>query len=72
MKKIEQTLRVLWDNIKHTNICAMKVLNGEEGEKDRQKLKNDWKLPKSDEKLNVKIQEIQQILSRIQTPKFYN
>lgn len=41
MKKIEQTLRVLWDNIKHTNICAMKVLNGEEGEKDRQKLKND-------------------------------
>ena len=41
MKKIEQTLRVLLDNMKHTNICAMKVLNGEEGEKDRKKLKND-------------------------------
>ena len=33
MKRNEDSLRDLWDNIKHNNICIIEVLQGEEREK---------------------------------------
>ena len=38
MKKDEYSPRVLWDNIKHTNICIIGVPEGEEREKGPEKI----------------------------------
>ena len=35
MKKIEDSLRYLWNTIKWTNICIIGVLEGEERERNR-------------------------------------
>ena len=40
MKKNEDSLRDLWDNIKHTNICIIGVPEGEERKALRKYLKN--------------------------------
>ena len=37
MKRNENSLRDLWDNIKHTNICIIGVPEGEEERKDPRK-----------------------------------
>ena len=38
MKTNEESLRELWDNIKHTNICIIGVPEGEEREKGTEKI----------------------------------
>ena len=38
MKRIEDSLRELWDNIKHTNICIIGVPEGEERQKGPKKI----------------------------------
>ena len=38
MKRNENSLRVLWDNIKHMNICVIGVPEGEEREKGPEKI----------------------------------
>ena len=38
MKRNEDSLRDLWDNIKHTNICIIAVLEGKEREKEPEKV----------------------------------
>ena len=38
MKRNEDSLRVLWDNIKHINICIIRVPEGEEREKGPEKI----------------------------------
>ena len=38
MKRNEDSLRDLWDNIKHTNICIIGVPEGEEREKGHEKI----------------------------------
>ena len=38
MKRNEDSLRDLWDNIKHNNICIMRVPEGEETEKGPEKI----------------------------------
>ena len=41
MKRNEDSLRDLWDNIKHNNICIIGVPEGEEGEKGPEKIFED-------------------------------
>ena len=38
LKKNEESLRELWDNVKHTNICIIGVPEGEEREKETEKI----------------------------------
>ena len=38
MKRNEDSLRDLWGNIKHTNICIIRVLEGEQREKGLEKI----------------------------------
>ena len=37
MKRKEDSLREVWDHVKHTNICSKGVLEGEEREKGAEK-----------------------------------
>ena len=37
LKRNEESLRELWDNVKHTNICIIGVPEGEEREKETEK-----------------------------------
>ena len=41
MKRNEDSLRNLWDNIKHTNIHIIGVLEGEERQKGTEKISED-------------------------------
>ena len=38
LKTNEESLRELWDNVKHTNICIIGVPEGEEREKETEKI----------------------------------
>ena len=38
LKRNEESLRELWDNVKHTNICIIGVPEGEEREKETEKI----------------------------------
>ena len=38
MKKAGENLRDIWDNIKHTNICIIGLPEGEEREKEPEKV----------------------------------
>ena len=45
LKRNEDSLRELWDNIKHTNIHIIGEPEGEERKKGPEKRDNSWKLP---------------------------
>ena len=47
-KTNESGIKVLWDNIKHDNLCIIRILEGEKGSKCMWR-NYDWKLPKSKE-----------------------
>ena len=58
--KNENTLRGLWDNIKHINLCVIGNLEGEEIQKVVKKCiwwNYVWKLPKPEEGNIVQVQE---------------
>ena len=42
MKRTEESLRDLWDNIKCTNICIIGVPEGEEKERSRENIQRDY------------------------------
>ena len=42
MKRTEESLRALWDNIKCTNICIIGVPEGEEKERSRENIQRDY------------------------------
>ena len=47
-KTNESGIKVLWDNIKHDNLCIIRILEGEKGSKCMWR-NYDWKLPKPKE-----------------------
>ena len=48
-KTNESGIKVLWDNIKHDNLCIIRILEGEKGSKCMWR-NYDWKLPKLKER----------------------
>ena len=62
LKTNEESLRELWDNIKHTNICITGVPEGEEREKGTEKIFQEIiaeNLPNMGKELLTQIQEVQ-------------
>ena len=76
MKTNEESLRELWDNVKHTNICIIGVPEGEEREKETEKIFQEIiaeNFPNMGKEPLTQIQEVQQvpykINSRRNTPR---
>ena len=70
MKRNEDSLRDLWDNIKHKNICIIGVPEEEEKEKGPEKIcaeiivKN---FPNMGKEVATQVQEVQRVPSSINT-----
>ena len=68
MKRNEDSIRDLWDNIKHTNICIIGVPEGEEREKGPKKIfeviivEN---FPNMGKEIATQVQEVQRVPYRI-------
>ena len=60
-KKSKKCLRRLWDDFKHTNICIMGVLGGEEEEQGIENifLKMIENIPNLAKEINIQVQEAQ-------------
>ena len=76
MKRNEDSLRDLWDNIKHTNICIREVPEGEEREKGTEKIFEEIiveNFPNVGKETVTQVQEAQrvpgQVNSRRNTPR---
>ena len=68
MKRNEDTLRDLWDNIKCTNIHIIGVLEGEERKKGHKKIFEEIivkNFPNMEEEIATKVQEAQKVPGRI-------
>ena len=68
MKRIEDSLRDLWDNIKHTNIRIIGVPEGEESEKGPEKIFEDIiveNFPNIGKEIATQVQEAQRVPYRI-------
>ena len=68
MKRIEDGLRDLWDNIKRTNIQIIGVSEGEEREKGLEKIFEEIivkKFPNMGREITTQIQEAQRVPDRI-------
>ena len=68
MKRNEDSLRDLWDNIKHTNICIIRVPGGEEREKEPKKISEVIIVeyfPNMGKEIVNKVQEAQRVPYRI-------
>ena len=68
MKRNEDILRDLWDNIKHTNIRMIGVPEGEEREKEPEKILEEIivkKFPNMGEEIATQVQEVQRVPGRI-------
>ena len=68
MKRNEDSLRHLWDNIKHTNICIIGVPEGEEREKGPKKIFEDIivkNFPDMGKEIATQVQEAQRVPGRI-------
>ena len=64
MKRIEKTLRDLWDNIKHNNIRIIGVPEGEEREKGPKKIFEEIiveNFPNMGKEIATQVQEAQQV-----------
>ena len=67
MKRNEDSLRDLWDNIKHTNILSMEVLEGEDREKGSEKIYEELiaeNSPIVGNEAVIQVQEVQRAPSR--------
>ena len=72
MKRNEDTLRDLWDNIKTTNICIIGVPKGEEREKGPEKIFEEIiaeNFPNVGKEIVNQIQEAQEVPGRINSRK---
>ena len=68
MKRNEDRLRDLWNNIKHTNICIIRGTEGEEREKGPEKIFEDTILknfPNMGKEIATQVQEAQRVPGRI-------
>ena len=68
MKRNEDSLRDLWDNIKHKNICIIGVPEGKEREKGPEKIFKEIiveNFPNIGKEMATQVQEVQRILYRI-------
>ena len=68
MKRNEDSLRDLWDNIKHNNIRIIRIPEGEEREKGPEKIFEDIiveKFPNMGKEIATQVQEAQRIPYRI-------
>ena len=68
MKKNEDSLRDIWDNIKHTNIHFIEVLEGEEREKEPEQVSAEIiaeNFPNMGKETVNQVQEAQRVLGRI-------
>ena len=72
MKRNEDILRNLWDNIKHTNIRIIGVPEGEEREKGPKKIFEEIiveKFPNMGKEIATQVQEAQRVPGRINPRK---
>ena len=68
MKRNEDNLRDLWDNVKHLNIQIIGVLEEEDKNKDHEKILEeiiDENFPKMGKEIVTQVQEAQRVPSRI-------
>ena len=68
MKRNEDSLRDLWDNIKRTNIPIIGIPEGEEREKGPEKIFEEIivkKFPNMGKEIATQVQEVQRVPSRI-------
>ena len=68
MKRNEDSLRDLWDNIKHNNICIIGVSEGEEREKGPEKIFEEIMVenfPNMGKEIGSQVQEAHRVPSRI-------
>ena len=68
MKRNEDSLRDLWDNIKHTKICIIGIPDGEEREKRTKKIFNKIiaeNFPNMGKEIVNQVQEAQRVPGRI-------
>ena len=68
LKRNEDSLRELWDNVKHTNIRIIGVPEGEEGEKGTEKIFQEIKaknIPNTGKESLTQIQEAQRVPYKI-------
>ena len=68
MKRNEDSLRDLWDNIKHNNIHIIGVPEGEEREKGRKKIFEEIiveNFPNMGKEITTQVQEVQRVPGRI-------
>ena len=68
MKRNEDRLRDIWDNIKHNNICIIGVPEGEEREKGPEKIFEKIivkKFPNMGKELATQVQEAQRVPGRV-------
>ena len=68
MKRNEYSLRDLWDNIKHNNICIIGVPEGEEREKGPEKIFEEIiveNFPNMGKEIATQVQEVQRVPGRI-------
>ena len=68
MKRKEDSLRDLWDNIKHNNICITGVPEGEEREKGPEKILEEIiveNFPDMGKEIATQVQETQRVPGRI-------
>ena len=68
MKRNEDSLRDLWDNIKHSNICIIEVPEGEEKEKGHEKILEVIRVknfPNTGKEIATQVQEAQRVPGRI-------
>ena len=68
MKRNEDSLRDLWDNIKHNNVCIIGVPEGEEREKGPEKIFEEIiveNCPNMGKEIAIQVQEMQRVPYRI-------
>ena len=68
MKRNEDSVRHLWDNIKRTNICIIRDPEGEEGDKEPEKIFEEIiaeNIPNMEKKMVTQVQEVQRVPGRI-------
>ena len=74
MKRNEDSIRDIWDNIKRTNICIIGVPEGKEREKEPEKIFGDYsqKLPQQGNRnihpspeISIQVQEAQRVPGRV-------
>ena len=68
MKRNEDSLRDLWDNIKHNNIHTIRVPEGEEREKGPEKIFEEIiveNFPHKGQEIAIQVEEVQRVPYRI-------